>query len=269
VQAVAPGDVRHFMREHAGQLFRPLDAVQQPGEDENPAPRHGEGIGFAPVDEEGAELVLPVLRREGGGDARHQLGDHRGARIVGFQDEDAGIVGDDLVRQLFLPGDGGAGHQLVGGHLHQQPDAGKNDRKRDQKRQRIFQAAVAFLLHPHFARLDAEMRLPQQEHVLQYPPVGRFDPPAGFGIVENQVAGVVLVERQACQRQLHGAGSIFKLKVVQGELDAAGLRRIVIAFQGGEPIIADQRRAHRAPSNKGAGSCQKIKTQLAQPSGEV
>ena len=84
---------------------------------------------------------------------------------------------------------------------------------------------------PHFARLGAEMRLPQQKHVFQYPPVRGFNPPAGPGVLKNQVAGVVLTEDQARQRQFQGVGCQFKFEVIQSEQEAAGLCRICFALR--------------------------------------
>ena len=93
-------------------------------------------------------------------------------------------------------------------------------------------------------RLGAEVRLPEEKNIVQNPLVRRFNPPAGSGIVKNQVAGGILVEDHAGQRQFQGAGRVFKLEVAQGEPEAAGKRLIFFAVPEGESVVVDQQCAH-------------------------
>src|ERR1017187_7206801 len=90
------------------------------------------------------------------------------------------------------------------------------------------------------------MRLPEGKIVIQNPSVRGFNPPAGSGIVQNQVAGGILVEDQAGQRQFQGAVRVFKLQVDQGEPEAAGKRLLFFAVPEGESVVVDQQYAHNA-----------------------
>jgi len=193
------------------------------------------------------ELVVPLGRRQGGGKARHQLGDDGDAGIFGVRDEQFWMFGDDLVRQVFLPRNGGVIDQGIGGGFYQQPPDEKNPGKTSQKYQRVFETAIPFASFAQFTRLGAEMCLPEEKNIVQNPLVRRFNPPASAGIVKNQVAGGILVEDQAGQRQFQGAGRVFKLKVAKGEPEAAGKRLLFFTFQESESIVDDQQCAHRTP----------------------
>ena len=154
------------------------------------------------------------------------------------------MFGDDLVRQVFLPRNGSVIGQGIGGGLCQQPTDEKNPGETGQKCQRVFETAIPFASFAQCTRLGAEVRLPEEIIVIQNPPVRGFNPPAGFGIVKKQVAGGILVEDQAGQRQFQDAGRVFKLKVDQGEPEAAGKHLLFFAVPEGESVIVDQQYAH-------------------------
>ena len=123
----------------------------------------------------------------------------------------------------------------------------KKPSKTSQKYQRVFETAISFAPFAQLTRLGAEVRLSEEKNIVQNPPVRGFNPPAGSGIVKNQVAGGILVEDQAGQGQFQGAGRVFKLKVAKGEPEAAGKRLLFFTFLESESIVDDQQCAHRTP----------------------
>ena len=65
--------------------------------------------------------------------------------------------------------------------------------------------------------------------------------------MKDQVAGGVLIEGQALQRQLPGAIHMLKPEIAEGEQEAAGKRLIFFAVPEGESVVVDQQYAHSAP----------------------
>ena len=124
--------------------------------------------------------------------------------------------------------------------LYQQPPDEKNPGKTGQKYQRVFKTAIPFASFAQFTRLGAEVRLPEEKIVIQNSSVHGFNPPISSGIVKNQVAGGILVEDHAGQRQVQGAVRVFKLKVNQGEPEAARKRLLFFAVPEGESVVVDQ-----------------------------